>query len=171
MTSDRINLSGKGELVKTELETAEVLNKFFSNIVNNLEILKYSKYQSFIDNIEDQTLRAILKYKNHPGIIAIQNKFKGGDVFYFRELEKEEIQKEIHNLNNIKASQHSDIPTKIIKSNSDIFSDFLYVSINSSIKSSLFPSCLKTADITPIYKKGKRNLKDNYRSVSILPVF
>ena len=75
--------------------------------------------------------------------------------FYFRELEKEEIQKEIQNLNNNnnnKASQHSEIPTKIIKSNSDIFSDFLYVSINSSIKSSLFPSCLKTADITP---KGK----------------
>ena len=57
MTSDRINLSEKGELVKTDLETAEVLNKFFSNIVSNLEILEYSKY----DNIEDQTLRAILK--------------------------------------------------------------------------------------------------------------
>ena len=67
------------------------------------------------------------------------------------------------------ASQHSEIPTKIIKSNSDIFSDFLYVSINSSIKSSLFPSCLKTADIALIYKKGKRDLKDNYRPVSVLP--
>ena len=57
MTRDRINLSEKGELVKTDLETAEILNKFFSNIVSNLEILKCSKY----DNIEDQTLRAILK--------------------------------------------------------------------------------------------------------------
>ena len=170
MTRDRINLSEKGELVKTELETAEVLNKLFSNIVNNLEILKYSKYESFIDNIEDQTLRAILKYKNHPSIIVIQNKFKGRDVFYFRELEKKEIQKGIHNLNSNKVSQHSDITTKIIKINSDIVSDFLYVNINSSIKSSLFPPCLKTADITPIYKKGKRDLKDNYRPVSILPV-
>ena len=82
-------------------------------------------------------------------IIVIQNKFKGGDVFYFREFGKEEF-KEIHNLNNNKASQYCDIPTKIIKSNSDVFSDFLYVSINSSIKSSLFPSYLKTANITPI---------------------
>ena len=93
MTRDRINLSEKGELVKTELETAEVLNKFFSNIVNNLEISKYSKYESFIDNIKVQALRAILKYKNHPSIIAIQNKFKVGDVFYFRELEKRKFRK------------------------------------------------------------------------------
>ena len=38
MTRDRINLSKKRESVKTELETAEVLNKFISDIVNNLEI-------------------------------------------------------------------------------------------------------------------------------------
>ena len=47
---------------------------------------------------------------------------------------------------------------------------FLYASINSSIKSSLFPSCLKTVDITPIYKKGKKDFKDSYRLVSFLPV-
>ena len=59
MIRDRIILSEKRESVKTELETAEVLNKFFSNIVNNLKISKNSKYESFIDNIENQTLRAI----------------------------------------------------------------------------------------------------------------
>ena len=80
MKRDRTNLSENRESVKTELKTAEVLKKFFYNIINNLEISKYSKYESFIDNIEDQTLRAILKYKNYPSIIAIQNKFKGEDV-------------------------------------------------------------------------------------------
>ena len=59
MIRDRIILSEKRESVKTELETAEVLNKSFSNIVNNLKISKNSKYESFIDNIEDKTLRAI----------------------------------------------------------------------------------------------------------------
>ena len=93
MTRDRINLYEKGESVKNELETAEILNKFFSAIVNNLEISKYSKYGYFINSIEDQTLRSILKYKSHPSIIAIQNKFKGGDVFYFRDFKKEEIKK------------------------------------------------------------------------------
>ena len=88
MTKDRINLFEKGEPVKTELEIAEVLNKFFSNSVNNYEISKYSKYESFIDNIEGQTLRAILKYKNHLSIITIQNKFKGGNFFLFQQTRK-----------------------------------------------------------------------------------
>ena len=115
MTRDRINLSEKRELVKTELETAEVLNKFFSNIVNNPEISKYSKYESFIENIEDQTLRAILKCKNHPSITTIQNKFKGEDVIYFRKLAKEEIQKEIHNLNDNKVFGILIFPPKLLR--------------------------------------------------------
>ena len=76
-------------------------------------------------------------------------------MFFISESSEKRKFKEIHNLNNNKASQYCDIPTKIIKSNSDVFSDFLYVSINSSIKSSLFPSYLKTSNITPIYKKGR----------------
>ena len=33
-----------------------------------------------------------------------------------------------------------------------------------------FPSILKIANITPVFKKGDRDLKDNYRPVRILPV-
>ena len=32
-----------------------------------------------------------------------------------------------------------------------------------------FPEILKHADITPLYKKGKKDIKGNYRPVSILP--
>ena len=67
-----------------------------------------------------------------------------------------------------KASQSSDIPNKFIKENV-IFAEFLWKSINSSIKSPTFPSCLKLADVTPLHKKGKKDKKDNYRPVSILP--
>ena len=97
MTIDRINLSKKGESVKTELETAEVLNKFSSNIVNNLEVSKYSKYESFVDSIEDQNLTAILKKTRALLLFKINSKVE--------------------------------------------------------MKSALFPSCLKTADITPVLSK------------------
>ena len=58
-----------------------------------------------------------------------------------------------------------------MKENLDIFADFLCTNISSSFKSSSFPSCLKMADVTPFHKKGKKNLKENYRPVSILPIF
>ena len=32
-----------------------------------------------------------------------------------------------------------------------------------------FPEFLKYADITPLYKKGKKDIKGNYRPVSVLP--
>ena len=48
-------------------------------------------------------------------------------LFIFREFKRKGIQKAIHKLSKNKTSQHSDIPTKIIKGNSDIFRDLLYV--------------------------------------------
>ena len=35
-------------------------------------------------------------------------------------------------------------------------------------KSSMLPDSFKLADVTPIHKKGRRKLKEDYRSVSIL---
>ena len=68
-----------------------------------------------------------------------------------------------------KACQDTDIPTKIIKENADIFADILLARFNDSVEKSNFPSFLKKANITPVFKKGDRNSKDNYRPVSILP--
>ena len=65
VTRDRIHLTENGEVVKTELETAETLNIFFGNVIKNLMIPKYSEYDPSIDRIENRTIRAILKYRNH----------------------------------------------------------------------------------------------------------
>ena len=76
---------------------------------------------------------------------------------------KKDIEKEILNLNVAKAFQDSDIPTKIIKNNLDIFSDILSMELNKSLEICKFPSCLKMGNDTPVYKKGDRSDKDNYR--------
>ena len=73
------------------------------------------------------------------------------------------------NLDSSKACQDSDIPTKVIKSNSDIFTDALYSEFNRSLETSVFPPSMKLANVTPVHKKGNRSEKDNYRPVSILP--
>ena len=55
-----------------------------------------------------------------------------------------------------KPSQSLDIPTKVVKENADVFAEFLWKSIKSSIKSSTFPSCFESADMRPLHKKGKK---------------
>ena len=74
----------------------------------------------------------------------------------------------VNTLNTTKVSQQSDIPTKILKQNSDYFAEYLYENINQCISKSIFPSDLKLADVTLVYKKKLKNSKDNYRPVSIL---
>ena len=71
---DKINLNENGELLKSESETAEVFNNFFSNIVKNLKIPEYKNLNTNIENVKDRVFRAILKYKSHPSIIAIKEK-------------------------------------------------------------------------------------------------
>ena len=110
-----------------------------------------------------------MKYRNHVSIIAIRSKCKDKGNFNFIEVDQKQIEKKILKLDVNKASQSSDIPIKFLKENSDIFSNFLCCSFNNSIKLSISPEILKHADITPLYKKGKKDIKGNYRPVSILP--
>ena len=57
-----------------------------------------------------------------------------------------------------------------MKENVDIFASYLCGIFNQSIENYEFPSILKNANITPVFKKGYRGSKENYRPVSILSV-
>ena len=76
--------------------------------------------------------------------------------------------KMVRNLDTAKASKQADIPTKMLKHNSEYFAEYFYDNINYCIENSNFPSDLKSADVTPAYKKKSKTSKDNYRPVSIL---
>ena len=60
VSRDRIDLKEKKEIVKSESETAEILNKFFSNIVKNLGIPVYVDFNLIIENMKDPDFKAIL---------------------------------------------------------------------------------------------------------------
>ena len=74
INSDKIHLNENGELINSKTKTAEVLNEFFSNIVKNLKIPEYENLNCNFQKVKDPVLKAILKYKNHPSIIAIKEK-------------------------------------------------------------------------------------------------
>ena len=55
------------------------------------------------------------------------------------------------------------------KENADTFVDYFCDSIKALFKLLMFPNSLKPADFTRIHKKGMKQLKEDYRSVRILP--
>ena len=79
------------------------------------------------ENINDPLLKAIVRYRNHPSIVAIKKFCNSKSHFSFKNVQKEEIITELNNLNIIKATLNADIPTKIIKENSDIFWKFHFL--------------------------------------------
>ena len=135
------------------------------------DITCYSNNKSFVDNFNNSTVKAILKYRNHPSIVAIRNQCKNRDSSSFTEVDKKEFEHLILNQDVNKVSQSCDIPLKIVKKNTDVFSNFLCANFSSSVKSGKFQKNLKLADITPLHEKGKKDIKSNYRPVSILPNF
>ena len=125
-SNQRITLIENDVIIKTEKGTAKVLNTLFSNIVQNLDIQHYNMDDPIFENINDPLLKAIVRYRNHLSIAAIKKYCNSKSHFSFKNVQKEEILKELNNLNINKATQNTDIPTKIMKENSDIFGDFIF---------------------------------------------
>ena len=139
MSTERITVINNGEVVGTEQGTA---NAFLSNVVTNLKTSQYTDYDPIGNNISNPILKVIVRYRNHPGIFTLDIK---------------------------KATQESDISSRIINENSELFGEYLLFSFNDAIDKSYFPTALKQAYITPVFKTGERYSKDNYRHISILP--
>ena len=83
--------------------------------------------------------------------------------FSFKEITKSEINLEILNLDSSKACQESDLPTKIIKANSDIFTEVIHKELSRSLEIGNFPCTMKLANVTPVYKKCNQSEKGSYR--------
>ena len=105
----------------------------------------------------DPVLQSIEKLSKHPSIINIKKIMNNSNYeFSFKSETQEKFPKLIQNLNCNKATQQYDIPIKILKENSEIFSYILCHNFNNSLFSKVFPSSLKKADIIPVCKKGEK---------------
>ena len=121
-SNEKTTLVEGDKITSEDKSNAEFLNSFFSNAVKNLKIPEFNDINPPAENIPHPVFKAILKYKNHPSIIAIINERRNGLGFYFGEVSVDDICKELKRLNPGKAAQNTDIPIKILKENADIFS-------------------------------------------------
>mgnify|MGYP001800184163 CR=1 FL=1 len=94
------------------------------------------------------------KYENHKSVVSINFLHNiPENLFLFKEITTDELEKVIKDLNIKKWSLSNCIPAKILKENSNTYILYLKQIINQSIKSSTLPIKLKIAEVIPVYKK------------------
>ena len=130
---------------------ADRFNKYFSTLATNLNKEAYkdipiSEYPSFYSYLPKST---------EPSI-------------FLEDCTEEEVSLLIKDLENGKSS---DIPIALVKASRTIISKHLVLLYNSYMGLGIFPQILKIGRITPVYKKGNKEMIENYRPVSTLPVF
>lgn len=131
---------------------ANAFNQYFTSIASNM-----NKKSENIDKPQ----------KDRPSYNSfLQNSIK--NTIFMQDCTELEVEKVINNLQNGKAS---DIPISVIKKSSPVIRSHLAYHFNTLMAQGHFPDKLKLAKITPIFKKGNAELLENYRPVSILPIF
>ena len=86
--NEKIILVEKEEILTKDNSVAKVLNNFFSNIVKTLGISDYMHSYPLTKEVNDPTLRAIMKYRNHPSVLTILGKYKNNSIFTFSHVTK-----------------------------------------------------------------------------------
>ena len=153
-----------GIVTSDKKEAAEKLNTYFIESVRKLDI------ESFVpeditdinfDNSMDVIDIIIMKYRSHPSILKIKDNVIISNIFEFKNVTSDEIEKEIKQLNPKKACVENDIPTKVLVSINDIVSLHLSNIYNTSKNDQTYPLSLKFADVTPIHKAKEKILLKN----------
>ena len=66
---------------------------------------------------------------------------------------------------------HDGIPINFIKLAGEPIAAILALIFNKCVTMGVYPTCLKQAKVTPIYKGGIKHISTNYRSISVLSSF
>ena len=141
---DRLNY--KNEVLTNNLDKANALNDFFTNIGANVEkkIPKSKQnFQNFLKN------RNILNIIHQPCDLL-------------------EIGEIIKDFSASKACGPYSIPSSLFKSTCTVLAPVLLYLINKSLITGKFPDVLKLAKVCPIYKKNEIDECENYRPISLL---
>ena len=148
-------------LINKSYEVSNSFNDFFCNVAKNV---------GFNDKLADYCSINSLNevYKNHDSIKAIKMHHDSTRCFDFSNVEVECVSKLLKNMDASKAVGNDNIPPKLIKiARNEPSAPFTCI-INQTFSKSCFPSALKKAEVTPLFKAKDALLRNNYRPVSIL---
>ena len=170
-TTSKIKLKDQDKIISNDDKVAEEFSTFFENAVKSLNIKPRNLSLEDTTNLSNPVEIAIKKFQNHPSVQVIRENINLNHEFFFKQVEVDEILKEIRNLDSNKNGTFQNIPSNHLKEMSEVSAPFLTNIWNIEIVSQhKFSDNLKLADVTPVFKKDDANLTKNYRPVSVLPI-
>ena len=141
------------DLITDPKKIANIFNSHFSQIANTI-INETAHHQPNFDALRN----------------FVDTRLCKDHQFTIPPMTAEYLFNEINNLSCHKAKGIDAINFHLLKIGcNDLLPSLLYL-YNSSIASGIFPDQWKISKITPIFKKGSRQDKDNYRPISVLSV-
>ena len=158
------------EIITDDKKLAEIFNNFFSGAVRSLNInyFEFFSWDCIFSENEDPIIKAIEKYSKHPSILKINEHYPQNKKFSFEPTTAEDVLKEVRHLDESKSSPLESIPARVLKDIVDVFVPKMVIDFNAAIKTGVFPSTSKMADVVPLFKKGAKLSKNNYRPCSLL---
>ena len=158
-----------GDIITDNEEIANIMNKFYTNITKSLDIhdipVAENEEHIMFDNAIDKIIH---KFHSHPSVSRIKDTYPTDTLFNFREVGEEQTRKYIDKLDPKKSTPQGDIPAKILKQFADHYCELLTRTYNNGRVNRVFPDGMKEADVSPMFKKGLKSEKSNYRPVSKL---
>ena len=142
-----------GELIEDRRKIANEFNNFFASVAKNLNVKTCSSTLNGDSTSND--FRSYLTKRVQKSV-------------FLSPTSPSELVEIVEGLENDKAS---DISIFILKKCFRCIAVHLSEFFNQFMKTGQFPEILKVGKITPIFKKGNPQLLDNYRPVSVIPIF
>ena len=142
-----------GSKVLCRRTIASKFNEYFTSLASNLNMKLLSNGDVMVIPIPSFTLYMAKSVR---------------DSVFLRDTDANEILEIIQGFQNGKAS---DIPIVLVKRSAHLIANILSKLYNRCLSIGHYPSIFKIGKVTPIYKKGNKSLIENYRPVSILPIF
>lgn len=148
-----IVLQENGILIDDNRLVSDVMNKYFIEMPKNLS----DSFPALPTHIQAQSSESFRIKTSHKSI-------------FFSPVTLVELKTFVDSLSTRKSSGDDVVTARILKDNFSSISSVLLYLFNLSLVSGCFPEILKSATVVPIFKKGNKLSKENYRPISLLPV-
>ena len=127
-------------------------------------------FKTFLVNVTNDIGKDVIFDKNsHPSILKIRNNTQHDTLFDFTPTGVDTVNKLVNEINTKKATGVDQISSKLLRDGAPLLNKHITTLVNNTIKTSVFPTRLKEAQVVPLHKKNDPLAKKNYRPVRILP--